>query len=642
MKQPRWRARLSLRLVLAIALSLILIEGLRMVVSYHDDSQVAQQHVRALLIEATRERAQMLSARLADVMQATHSAAWFLSSTDLNYKPSTLLNVATGVVKQSPLIYGSAVAFPSASGHGAFYVHRDDSGIMRIDYAQRGVDYSQQQWFKRAHQSGIARWSKPYFDSDIGNATMVTYSMPWPLAGGGNAVITADVTLSTLTRIIEWHCPWDCSIRIVGKQGRYLAHVGNIEPVANDVFTAASTDRFVKLAKAARHMTSGQSGLAHVHDARHPDDMLWVSYAPIGGTGWSLMALASEKSVLADAREQLLHQLLLSLAALLLVLTVVIVLTRYLTRPLDALRRVAGAVSAGDHSQRAGIRSSSDEISQFAQTFDDMLDTLETTQTERLREAQKRHRLEGELAVAHDLQRRLLPPPWAEWCREAGIQPGFTFHGLCRFATLMSGDFYDVYLLDDNTVALVVADICDKGTPAALYMAQVRTHLRDFATPDRKPAETLAAVNDALTAGHNDGMFATLLLMHYRWKDGQLDYACAGHLPAMIARADGSVERLGTRNEIVGAFAGIEYHNAHTQIGKGETLLLYTDGITEAPDHHGSLYGLERLQAQLQNAAAQPLDSLCATLRDEVMAWCANEPKDDMTLLAVRSLFPDP
>lgn len=85
------------------------------------------------------------------------------------------------------------------------------------------------------------------------------------------------------------------------------------------------------------------------------------------------------------------------------------------------------------------------------------------------------------------------------------------------------------------------------------------------------------------------------------------------------------MERLGARNEIIGAFAGIEYHNARTHLGAGDTLLLYTDGITETPHRTGSLYGLDRLQARLGYTASRPLDALCAALLVAIQAWCANE-----------------
>jgi sigma-B regulation protein RsbU (phosphoserine phosphatase) len=635
--RPRapWRARLSWRLVLAIGIPLVLVEGVRMYVGYHEDRVEAQEQVHAYLAEVTRQRAETLASRLAEVMQATRSAAWFLGSEHLALDRGTLLDILAGVVHQLPLIYGSAVAFPPASGHGAYYVRQAPDGLVSRDYARLGIDYSHQEWFRRATASTVPTWSPPYFDAGIGDARMVTYSVPWHLAGGGTAVITADIALDTLD--IGWSSPWGGATRIVDADGAYLAHSGDFPPLQAGISAAAQALGIPELADVGHAMQRGEAGILRAHDPRFGGGAVWVSWTPVSGTGWNLMAILYEDRVLANARQQVLHQLLLSMAALLLVLGILVWATRRLTRPLGDLRRVARAVRHGDHSQRTGVAGTGDEIGRFAQAFDGMLDALEATQAERLAEARERQRMEGELAAARDIQRRLLPPPWPEWSARAGATPGFRFHGVCEPATLMSGDFYDVYRLDADSIALVVADVCGKGTAAALYMALVRTRLRDFDAATHGPAATLHAVNRALVEEGHGGMFVTVFLGHYRYADGRLAYACAGHPPPLLARADGRIETLECRGGLVGAFDDIGYAESELQLGPGDTLLAYSDGITEAGTSRDDLYGVKRLEAKLAAGHARPLEALRAGIVAGVLAWSNGEPGDDITLLAVRS-----
>lgn len=633
--RPPWRARLHWRLILAIGIPLVLVEGLRMVVGYQDDRAEAQKQVRAYLTEVTQHHAEAVASRLAQVMQATRTGAWFLASGQVPYDHASLRAVVAGVVEQSPLIYGSAVAFAPASGHGAYYARRIAGGIERIDYAGRGVDYSRQDWYTHPLQQGSPWWSPPYFDRGIGEARMVTYSVPWTTAGGkAAAVLTADIEVGTLD--IDWSSPWGGATRIVDAQGHYIAEAGDVPTRFDGVFDAAKALGIVGLDAAARDMVQGGSGILRTHDPRADDQAVWVSWAPISGTGWSLMALLYEDRVLASAREQLLHQILLSLSALVLVLVTLVWVTRRLTRPLDSLRRVARAVRHGDHTQRTGMALSRDEIGQFAHAFDAMLDDLQATQAERLHEAERRQRIEGELATAREIQRRLLPPDWPEWSRRAGPTPGLEFHGLCEPATLMSGDFYDVFMLDGECVALVVADVCGKGAAAALYMAIVYTRLRDFARADRSPAQTLAAINRSLVEEGHDGMFVTLFLGHYHWRDGRLTYACAGHPPPLLARAGGAVELLEVRGGLVGAFVDIDYADATAVLAPGDTLLAYSDGITEAGLDRDALYGIARLQDRLGELATSPTPALCDALVADVLAYADDAPGDDITLLAVR------
>lgn len=632
---PRWWSRLHVRLIFAIGAPLVLFEGARTVLEYRDDRAAAEAAVRAFLVEATRQRAQALTSRLTGVMQATRSAAWFLSAGRLSADRVAMQDMLAGLVEQSPLIYGSAVAFAPASRRAAFYVHRQGGALRRIDFADRGVDYARAEWFLRPSRTGAPSWSAPYFDAGIGDARMITYSVPWrDAADASPGVVTADIALDAFDS--GWDSPWGGSARIVDPRGQYLSHAGDTSPKTEGVFASARAFGLGELEQAGRGMTRGESGMRYLRDPDDGEGMFWMSYAPIEGTSFSLMAIVDEDRVLADARAQLSHQIILSVSALLLSLATLAWVTRRLTRPMDALRRVAGAIRRGDHSQRAGLATASDEIGQFAGMFDGMLDALESTQAERLREAEQRQRIEGELSAAREMQRRLLPPPWPEWSREAGETPGFEFSGVCRPATLMSGDFHDVFVLDDHTVALVVADVCGKGTAAALYMAMVRTHLRDLGGRGRSPAQTLVDVNRALAAEPHDGMFVTLLLLHYRWREGTLDYACAGHPPPLIARADGTVECLAARGDLLGAFADVEYTDAQARLGEGDTLLLYSDGVTEAGESSGSLYGAARLKEQLAKVARQPLEAVKSAILDDVLAHRGGEPEDDVTLLAVR------
>ncbi|KAB2900366.1 MAG: HAMP domain-containing protein [Xanthomonadales bacterium] len=629
----RLSSRLHARLIVAIALLLLVTEGVRMYVGYRDDRVEAERQARAFLVEVTRQRAAALAARLAGVMQATRSAAWFLGSGHLDRAPATLLDVLGGVVGQTPDIYGSAIAFESASDHPVYYAGRIGGRLTLLQQPDSQVHYSTRDWFVEPLRSGAPYWTEPYFDTGIGDVRMVTYSVPWHTRAGERAVVTADIALDAFDT--GWQSPWGGASRLVDAHGHYLTQAGDIRAPGDGIFDIARKLELPQLEQAGKAMQRGESGLLEIDASRVSAGPLWLSWAPVGDTGWSMVALLEEDRVLANARAQLARQLALSLAALVLVLFTLAWTTRRLTRPLDALRRVAGAVRHGDATQRTGITSRRDELGQFAHTFDDMLDALAYSQAERMREAAQRQRIEGELAAAREIQQRLLPPPWPQWSRDAGPTPGFRFHGLCQPATLMSGDFYDAWLLDRDTVALVVADVCGKGTPAALYMTMVRTHLRDFASATRTPAQTLAAVNHVLATGGHDGMFVTLVLAHYRWRDGRLTLACGGHPPPLLLRADGRIEVIDGHGALVGAFDALDYADTQLQLASGDTLLLYTDGVTEAGADAG-LYGQARLLARLGAARGLPPEAVADAIVAEVLAWCDQVPQDDVTLLAMQ------
>lgn len=632
--RPPWQARLAARLALVIGLALVGVEGLRMGFGYHEDRVEAERQARAFLVEVTRQRAEAIASRLATVMQATRSAAWFLGSEHLDGKAETAFETIAGVIEQAPDIYGSAIAFPQTAGGALYYIGKIEGKATRVRNTDAELHFTEREWFTGPVASGKPYWTAPYYDDGIGETQMVTYSVPWKTPEGATAVVTADIALADFDT--GWESPWGGASRIVDRTGTYLSKSGDIRAPEENIFAVAEKLDLPEVREAGKAMQRGDSGLLEVPVPNVPGGSVWMSWAPIHGTEWSLLALLYEGRVLANAQAQLLHQLLVSLAALFTGLLILAFATRRLTRPLDELRRVADAIQQGDHSQRALDTGRHDEIGQFARTFNAMLDTLAESQADRLQEAEARQRIEGELGAAREIQRRLLPPPWPEWSALAGPTPGFEFHGLCEPATIMSGDFYDAWMLDADTVALVIADVCGKGTAAALYMTLARTHLRDFSRPGRGPGATLADVNRALVEGRHEGMFLTLILAHYHWRDGRFDYVTAGHPPPCVLRANGAVEMPGGHSALVGAFAELEYAQQQVALTPGDSVLLYTDGVTEAADADGALYGNERLATLLgEHVGANPT-GLCDAVVTDVLGYAQGEAQDDVTLLALR------
>ena len=131
-------------------------------------------------------------------------------------------------------------------------------------------------------------------------------------------------------------------------------------------------------------------------------------------------------------------------------------------------------------------------------------------------------------------------------------------------------------------------------------------------------------------------MFVTLVLAHYRWHDGRLRLACAGHPPPLLRHAGGRIEALETRSGLVGAFGEAGYENTEIRLAAGDTLVLYTDGATEAGASGGDLYGLERLEARISESPAGTLEQLCESVLADVLAHCGQAPEDDITMLVLR------
>lgn len=198
--------------------------------------------------------------------------------------------------------------------------------------------------------------------------------------------------------------------------------------------------------------------------------------------------------------------------------------------------------------------------------------------------------LQNELDIANQMQQSILPtvfPQSAEYGVFASMEP----------ARNVGGDFYDVIRLDDGRIGLAVADVSDKGVPAALMMMSSRTLLKGAAIGNLEPGKVLQEVNDLLNNENEAAMFVTVFYVVYDPATGEFTYANGGHNPPLVIHADGSSDLLPLTNGIaLGVAPGIEYEQKTVVLAPGDTALLYTDGVTEAMNRDDEEFGIERLK----------------------------------------------
>ncbi len=264
-----------------------------------------------------------------------------------------------------------------------------------------------------------------------------------------------------------------------------------------------------------------------------------------------------------------------------------------------------------------------------------------TLDKKRLEDAARHHTraLERELEIGRQIQKDFLPESLPQ---PSGWEIAEAFHP----ARQVAGDFYDAFELEDGRVALVVADVCDKGVGAALFMALFRSLVRSHAelhgagTPAGPAARSIVALtNDYIARTHGrSNMFATMFFAILDPATGALAWVNGGHEPPALRRRDGSVERLAPTGPAVGAMPGMEFSAKTIELSEGDVLLAFTDGVSEARSLSAALYGeqrLLRLLAPPPESAAALLSTIVASVREYEAGV---EPGDDLTLLAVRRL----
>ncbi|MFQ6100379.1 MAG: GAF domain-containing protein [Anaerolineae bacterium] len=248
-------------------------------------------------------------------------------------------------------------------------------------------------------------------------------------------------------------------------------------------------------------------------------------------------------------------------------------------------------------------------------------------------EMAERERLERELQLAHEIQRTFIPE------RSPNL-PGWELAFAWRAARQVAGDFYDFFELPGKRLGLVIADVADKGMPAALFMALTRTLMRAAALEEPSPATALARVNDLLVPDAQSGMFVTLFYGVLSLETGELVYANAGHNPPLLLRSGtGELERLCKGGMALGVLEVVQLEERAVLLETDDCLVLYTDGITEAFSSEGDMYSEERLRATVQAADGHSAQAVLDAIDSSVIAFIGDTPpSDDRTLMVLRRL----
>jgi sigma-B regulation protein RsbU (phosphoserine phosphatase) len=251
-------------------------------------------------------------------------------------------------------------------------------------------------------------------------------------------------------------------------------------------------------------------------------------------------------------------------------------------------------------------------------------------------EATIAERIERELEVARGIQTSFLPDIFPD-------VPGWDVAAFNRAARQVGGDFYDLFQVDEQRWAIVIADVADKGVPAALFMALSRTLLRAVGTNRHAPAETLLRVNELLLSDTHSDLFVTVWYGLWDTRTGKIVFSSAGHNPAILIRADGHSEQLHARGIALGVVPNIRLQEHEITLTPGESLVVYTDGVTEALRSDKTEFGVVGLQSTLVNKRHKSAHEIIQGVLNALDTFVAGEPQfDDVTLTVLKHLTQAP
>ena len=275
-----------------------------------------------------------------------------------------------------------------------------------------------------------------------------------------------------------------------------------------------------------------------------------------------------------------------------------------------------------------------DEVGELARAFDHMRVSIKDYIKDLQETTAAKERVESELKIAADIQLSMLPrifPPFPN-------RKEFDIFSIMEPAKEVGGDFYDFFFVDDDRLCFLIGDVSGKGVPASLFMAILKFLLKTEALRQISPQEILLRVNNTLYPDNETCMFATVFCGILDVNTGKIEFANGGHNPPVLWTKDSEVKFLDVnKGFVVGVFGDTSFKNESLMLARGDILLLYTDGVTEAMNPQGAFFSKERLKDVLMDLEERDVKQVVYAVRRRIERFVEGASQsDDITMLALR------
>lgn len=534
------------------------------------------------------------------------------------------------IIEGDSIVKGGSVAIvpDAAEGRGEWmlYTHREEDDVLvSRQLGDTEYSYTKQQWYTAPLKTGKGVWSDPYIDRGAGECLMVTYSYPMKDADGNIvALLTADIALDDLDENLNRLIPYPQSYTFtMTKDGKVLSGYPLKLYDESDRGRGKNLDISAIFSSLEPGKTSVVTGKKFI-----------CTFTPIENVNIVLATASPLKSVTSVTS----HIRLPLLAILVLGFVILIILLRFTMKramqPLNGLTKAAIEIGDGKFDTPLPDASEYSDIDQLSKAMKYMEESINKYIVEIEESTKARERMASQLRIAREIQRSLLPNGNASFSVEGG--GSLILSAYQESALEVGGDLYD-YVETDGRLYFIIADVSGKGIPASLMMSYVKSLFHFAAQQNMPPADIVARINDNMCADNPNNMFVTMLVGYMQPEEHKMVMANAGHNPAVLCTA-GVCRYLELPAGLpVGVMPDMPYTETECAIGAGDTLFVYTDGMSEAENPEGVLYGQDRLIESVGNAVVtfSTPSEVVASLAEEIRQYSDNVYADDITMLCI-------
>jgi len=554
----------------------------------------------------------------------------------LNLPPKNLQKYIEVASKEHVNLFEFEIVTSSASNHtthNAVYEAYRSSGITKSGTGGfDSISVKMNEWKEQMLYATKPEWGPPFYNSQIGSR-LISYARPLDFYRHGKLLHATLFCTISFNRSFE-----NLSHQKMIKSG-FLILINEQNLI---VYHPDSTKTGEEVNSLIKGLDGSKFDIGQLLNDRipgnqiiHPDCMknkrTVAIYWPVKFSNWFIISLIPESLFMSEFNQLTLFLILLILLIGSITAAVMIYLSIRLVSPISVL---------ADDSRRIMEEAGFDpvyhlnDIEVLSDSIIKMKEHLVSYRKNTIQNTRDKEEMEKELNLAKDIEMGMVPTKFPLF----PDRNDFECFGRLIPAKIVGGDLFDMFLLDDNQLFISVCDTLGKGIPAAMFSVMVRTYIRSIANPINRLGKMMESLNDGLCLGHDSDMFATVILLKLNLKTGELTYCNAGHPYPVILRNNNREEVLTQSHGIpVGVQCNQQFSESNIVLARGESLIIYTDGVTEDYNEQGDFFGTERLIPILNTLRELSTQSIVNKTLDALERFRGRaEVHDDTTLVAIK------
>lgn len=626
---------IAYRLTLFISLAVITVFVVFITANYLFNSKLIQENLENHAISMSMEVNSLVYQNTVTTRELAKNLAKQIIYYSRNDDAEILLSMA---MKEYPFLNAIHVSIDSSVSipFNHYYIFHDtnDNLIFRENTELLFYCQTERELFESIPDSVASGWTEPYRCHEKGNVVVSYFTPVVSIEKDSQEIYSGHIICElSLTELNEAINQMEIGERgyafLITDEGDYITHPNKDWILNQNVYSLPSKSINQNKKDIDAILQNRQTGSAIVYPEILDFEKSWVYYTPFNENRWFLIFILPYKELFYELYWITIRMIFFALVGILVIYLIIHYITKKLIEPLSDVTSKLTVFQGENYSKK----NTSNEVQMVSETLEYLREWFGQYRTVSEEEEMKSLRRKQDLQQASEIQMDLIKTTFPAFPNRTDLD----LYAIYKPARVVSGDLFDYFLIDNENLVFTIGDVSGKGIPAAIFMSVAQTIIRSKA--DGKSSKKIVTKsNIELSTSNHHQYFLTLFLGVLNLRTGILNYCNAAHDFPYILKPDGKITELNEAHGLpLGLYPDKEYKESKIKIEKGDTIILYTDGVTELLNEQKIQFGSGRLKEKLQNLGNLPPTEIVSNLEKDLEDFRGDHPQaDDICLFAIK------